>query len=89
MRGMIGSNRVHRAVRQRNQDGFAVESRPQWRIHLEIGVVVAHVFVDQGEMMRGDFAGHTHLGALGAADRLQRLRGREVRDVQAPARHLG
>ena len=67
MRSVVGCNRIHRAVRQRDHDRLAISRRTQRRIHLEIRVVLANVFVDQREVMRSDFASHAGFGALSRA----------------------
>src|SRR2546429_3584488 len=71
MRSMVGGDRINSAVGKRNQDGFAVRGRAQRRVHLEIGVVLADVFVAQREMMRRHFTGHARPGSLAAAHCLE------------------
>src|SRR5271157_2806392 len=86
--GMIGGDGVHGAVGERDQDGFEVGGGAQRGIHLEVAVVVADVFVGQGEVVRGDLAGDAGFGALAAADALERVGGGEMRHVQAGVGNL-
>src|SRR5205807_7641712 len=82
VRGMVGGDSVHSAIGERDHDGFAVGRRAQRRIHFAVRVVFADIFVEQGEVMRRNFAGHTGLGALAATHGLERVRGGNVRHVQ-------
>ncbi len=83
VRSVVGGNGVHSTVRERDQNCFAVRGRAQRRVHLEVGVVFAHVFVEQREMVRRYFAGDAGLGALAAAHRLERVGSGKMRDVQS------
>src|ERR1700693_6232556 len=81
MRGVVGGNGVHGAVGQGDQNSLAVRGRAQRRVHLEIRVVLAHVLVEQSEVVRRHFAGHPAgdasimNAALAATHCLERLRG--------------
>jgi len=55
VRRVVGGDGIHGAVGESCEQRFAVLPRCQRRIHLEPRIV-AHVFVDQREMMRRDFA---------------------------------
>jgi len=63
---------------------FAVLPRRQWRIHLEPRIV-PHVFVDQREMMRRDFACDAQPACFGPANLFERrFRGRCAMCRRAP-----
>ena len=57
----------------------------QRRVHLVMGVEVADILVNQGEMVRRDLGADAQLVLLGRAHGLQRLGGREMGDVQTSA----
>ena len=79
---VIGGDSVHRAVGQSHEQCFAIRCGAQRGIHFEVGVILADIFVDQREVMWSDFAGDARTAALTATDRLQRVGGREMSDVQ-------
>src|ERR1700733_5693426 len=81
--GVVGGDGVDGAVGERNQNRFAVGGGAQRRVHLEVGVVFADVFIDQSEVVRRDFAGDAGVGALAAAHGLERVGSGKMRDVQA------
>jgi len=83
VRSVVGGDGVYGAIGERNQNGFAIRGRTQGRVHLEIRVVLAHVLVEQSEMMRRHFAGNARLGALATAHGLERIGSGKMRDVQA------
>ena len=88
VRRVIGCDRVHSAVGQGDEYGFVIRGRAQWRIHLEVAVVLANRLVSQGEVMGRDLAGDAGLAALAAAHGFERVGGREMRHMQARAREL-
>ena len=45
------------------------------RIHFEVGVILADIFIDQREVMWSDLAGNTDPATLSPPDRLQRVSG--------------
>ena len=55
VRSVVGGDGVHGAVGQRDQNRFTVRGRTQWRVHLEIRVVLAHILVEQREVVRRHF----------------------------------
>ena len=55
MGGVIGGDGVDGAVGEARDQGFAIFAGGERRIHFVAGVVL-HVFIDQREMMRRDFA---------------------------------
>src|SRR5579863_4858642 len=67
MRRVVGRDGIDCPISESNQDSLAVGARTQRRIHLEVGVVVANVSIDQAEMVRSNFASDTSLAALAAA----------------------
>ena len=81
---MIGCNGVHRAVGEPREQRFAVFPSGQRWIHLEPRIVL-HVFVDQSEMMRGDFTTDAQPARLGPANLLERGLCGEMCDMQARA----
>ena len=76
MGSVIGSDAIDGAVEQPFQHGAAVGFGAQGRIHLGIGVVLADRVLGQHEMMRRHLAGDVQAIAPGAANRVQRRRGR-------------
>ena len=52
---------------------------------LRVGVVAVDGLVGQGEVVRRHLGGHREPAPLGVADQVDRARGADVRDVQAPA----
>ena len=68
VRSMVGGDAIDSAVRQSGEQGFAIFTRAQRGIHFVIGIVLAHVFIEQREMVRRDLAGHAQVVALGFAD---------------------
>src|SRR2546423_3762451 len=72
MGSMVGCDAVYSAILKPGQQGLTITIGTQRRIHLEISVVIGHIFINQSEMMRRDFTGHMQAVALGIAYRLQR-----------------
>ncbi len=71
VRSMVGGNAIHRAIDQAGQQGFAVSAGAERRIHLEVGVVVAYVFIDQRKMVGRNFAAYAQAVTLGPAHSLE------------------
>ena len=76
VRRMICSNAVDGAIQQAFQHGAAIGFRAQWRIHLGIGVVLAHRALRQHEMMRRYFTRNVQSVAAGFTHRVQSSSGR-------------
>src|SRR3989442_2154065 len=88
MWGLVSSNGVHSAVGECHQNGFTIRRRTQWRVHLEIGIVVANVGVKQRKVMRSYFARDPRLRALAAPHCLERVSSRNMRHMQTRSRKL-
>ena len=88
MRGVIGRDRIHRAVPQRHHQRLDVSRRAQRRIHLAVRVVIVDRLVREREMMRRDFARDPRPAALPAPHCFQRIGGRKMRHMQASIRNL-
>src|SRR5207237_8842067 len=79
---------IHGAVSQRNQKRFTIRRRTQWRVHLEIGIVVASVGVKQRKVIRSHFARDPRLRALAPPHRLERVSSRNIRHLPTRPRQL-
>src|SRR6185312_13582237 len=83
VRSVVGGYAIHCAVGQAGEQRFAIFARAQRRIHLVIGVVLAHVFIEQSEMVRRDLAGYAQMVALGLAYGTQSSSSRKMRNMIA------
>jgi hypothetical protein len=75
VRSMVRGDAIDSAVCQPGEKGVAIFTRTQRRIHFVVGIVLAHVFIQQSEMVRCDLAGYAQVVALGFADGAQRSGG--------------
>ncbi len=89
VRGVVRCDRIDRPVRDALDHGLGVTPRPQRRIHLGVGVVVAYCGVFEHQMVWGHFAGDPNLLAFGFAHEIDRAGRRDVCDVHVSARILG
>src|SRR4029077_14070251 len=73
MWGVVGGNCVHGAIGERYDNGLEIGCGAQWRVHLEVGAILANVLVNQREVVRRDLAGDACFGSFAAADGLERI----------------
>ena len=83
---VVAGNRVDGAVGQALADGVPVGRRAQGRIHFHVGVVVAHGFVIQGEMVRRGLGCYRDTLRLGDPDGIHGLACADMRKVEFSAR---
>jgi len=86
---VIGGDGVNGAVHQARHAGSPVLLGAQGRVHAEIGVIVAHGFLGQQEMMRCDLGGDPNAGLLAATHRFDGPPGGDMSDMHAPAGEAG
>ena len=86
VRGVVGGDALDRAVAQPLDQRLAVALFAQRRVHLRpVRVEAADRLVGEAEVVRAGLGADLHAGGLGGADRLDRLGGGEVLDVDAGA----
>ncbi len=68
VRSVVRGDAIDSAVRESGEQGFAIFTRAQRGIHFVIGIVLAHVLIQQREVVWRDFTGHAQVIALGFAD---------------------
>src|SRR5439155_14979350 len=82
VRRVVRSDGIDGAVGERHQNGLPVGGRAQRRVHLEIRVVFADIFVEQGKVVRRDFTGDASFPAFAATHRFECVGSRQMRHVQ-------
>ena len=84
---VVAGDGVHRAVGEAGEERLAIRRRAQRRLHLGVGreAGLGHRLVGEQEVVRRHLAGGRQPAPLGGAHQVEGARGRQVRDVVAPA----
>ena len=81
VRGVIGRDRVDRAIGKPGLERVDVGASAQWWVHLEHRVVAAELLVGEGEVVRRRFGGDRQALRLRLPYELHAARGAEVEEV--------